>query len=74
MPATALFSTDLQAMPVLYGLRMLLQAYMHGPANSACKVSGISSESGQVSNGNSSQEDGSAAVKCSTGFFQHGKM
>ena len=55
-------------MPVLYGLRMLLQAYMHGPANSACKVSGISSESGQVSNGNSSQEDGSA------GFFQHGKM
>ena len=62
-------------MPVLYdGLRMLLQAYMHAPANSACKVSGILSESGQVSNGNSSQEDGSAAVKCSTGFFQPGKM
>jgi len=32
------------------------------------------SESGQVSNGNSSQEEDSAAVKCSTGFFQPGRM
>ena len=71
MPATASFSTDLQAMSTLYnGSRLLLQAYMHGPTNSACKVSGMLSESRQVYNGNSSQEEGSAAVKRSTGFFQ----
>ena len=70
-----LFSIDLQAMSMLcHGSRLMLQAYMHGPTNSACKVSGMSFESGQVSNGNSSQKEGRAAVKCSTGFFQPGKM
>jgi hypothetical protein len=71
MPATASFCTDLQAMSILYnGSRLLLQAYMHGPTKSACKVSGMLSESSQVYNCNSSQEEGSAAVKRSTGFFQ----